>query len=122
MWYLTTNLRVNEKKSLPLSKLYCNFYIKGSFLAALKRPFDKNSESPEQTELFSSPIEQKQYPKEAELFSRSTKISEEPNIVENKSSSQNRLISNVALRVQCPQCNVDMREESLPRHRKTKQH
>ena len=90
-------------------------------MTALKRPFDKNSESPEEKELFLSPTEQKQSPKEKELFSRSTKTSEEPNIVKNKSSSQNRMLSNVAFRVQRPECNVDMREESLSRHRKTKQ-
>ena len=70
--------------------------------------------------MFSSPAEQKQSPKEKEWSSRSTKTSEEPNIVKNKSSPQNRVLSNVALRVQCPECNVDMRKDSLPRHRKTK--
>ena len=59
-------------------------------------------------------------PEEKELFSRSTKTSEEPNIVKNKSSSQNRLISNVTLRVHCTECNADMWKDSLPRHRKTK--
>ena len=39
--------------------------------------------------------------KEKELSSRSTKTSEEPNIVKNKSSPQNRVLCNVALRVQC---------------------
>ena len=90
-------------------------------MTALKRPFDKNSKSPEEKELFLSPTEQKQSPKEKQLFSRYTKTSEEPNIVKSKSSSHNRLFSNVAFRVQRPECNVDMREECLPRHRKTKQ-
>ena len=54
------------------------------------------------------------------MFSRSTKTSEEPKIVKNKSSPQNRVISDVPLRVQCPDCNFDMRKDSLPRHRKTK--
>ena len=44
------------------------------------------------------------------MFSRSNKTSEETNIVKNKSSSQNRLISNVAMRVQYPECNFDIRE------------
>ena len=30
----------------------------------------------------------------------------------NKSSSQNRLIFNVAMRVQCPECNADMRKDA----------
>ena len=54
------------------------------------------------------------------MSSRSTKTLEEQNIVKNKSSPQNRVLSNVALRVQCPKCNVAMRKDSLPRHRKTK--
>ena len=58
--------------------------------------------------------------KKKEMFSRSTKTSEEPKIVKNKSSPQNRVISDVPLRVQCPDCNFDMRKDSLPRHRKTK--
>ena len=70
--------------------------------------------------MFSSLAKQKQCPNEKELLSRSTKTSEEPNIVKNKSSPQNRVLSNVALRVQCPECNVDMRKDSLPRHRKAK--
>lgn len=44
------------------------------------------------------------------MFSRSTKTSEETNIIKNKSSSQNRLISNVVLRMQRPKCNFDIRE------------
>ena len=70
--------------------------------------------------MFSSPAEQKQSPKEKELSSLSTKTSEEPNIDKNKSSPQNRVLSNVALRVQCPECIVDIRKDCLPRHRKTK--
>ena len=56
------------------------------------------------------------------MVSRSNKIPEEANIVKNKISLQNRVISNVALRVQCPECNVDVRNDRLPRHRKTKYH
>ena len=50
-------------------------------MTALKRPFDKYSESPDKKESFSSPNKQKQSSKEKELFSRSTKTSEETNIV-----------------------------------------
>ena len=56
----------------------------------------KWNKSLKEKELFSSPAEQKQSPKEKELSSRSTKISEETNIVKNKSSPQNRVLSNVA--------------------------
>ena len=70
--------------------------------------------------MFSSPAEQKQSPIEKEFFSLSTKTSEKPNIVKNKSSPKCRVPSNVPLRVQCPECNVDMRKNSLSRHRKTK--
>ena len=93
---------------------------KGHFLQHLKSHLIKRNKSLKEQELFSSPTEQKQSPKEKELSSRSTKTSEEPNIVKNKSSPQNRVLSNVALRVQCPECNVNMRKDSLPRHRKTK--
>ena len=50
-------------------------------MTALKRTFDKNSESPDKKESFSSPNKQKQSSKEKELLSRSTKTSEETNIV-----------------------------------------
>ena len=72
---------------------------KGHFLQHLKNHLIKRKKSLKEKKLFSSPAEQKQSPKEKELSSRSTKTSEEPNIVKNKSSPQNRGLSNVALRV-----------------------